>query len=90
MVLEPNYHTTKFFAKKLLDMEMRKTQTLMNKPVYFGLLILDLSNTIFYELLYDYVKPKYNKKRKLFYMDTDIFIVYLKTDDIYKDITEDL
>ena len=71
-------------------MEMRKTQTLMNKPVYFGLLILDLSNTIFYELLYDYVKPKYNKKRKLFYMDTDIFIVYLKTDDIYKDITEDL
>ena len=43
-----------------------------------------------YEFWYDYEKPKYGEKIKLSYMDTDSFIVYIKTDDIYKDITEDL
>ena len=43
-----------------------------------------------YECLYDYVKPKYGEKVKLCYMDTDSFIVYLKTNDIYKDIAEDV
>ena len=41
LVLEPNYHTTKFFTENLLAIEMKKTQILMNKPVYLGLLILD-------------------------------------------------
>ena len=40
LVLEPNYHTTKFFTEKLLAIEMKKTETLMNKPVYLGLSIL--------------------------------------------------
>ena len=43
-----------------------------------------------YEFWYDYVKPKYGEKVKLCYMDTDSFIVYIKTDDIYKDIAEDV
>ena len=56
----------------------------MNKPVYWGLSILELSKIIMYEFCYDYVKPKYGKKAKLCYMDIDSFIVYIKTDDIYK------
>ena len=40
--------------------------------------------------LCDYVKPKYTEKAKLCYMDTDSLIVYVKTDDIYKDIAEDV
>ena len=62
----------------------------MNKPVYLRLLILELSKILMYELWYDYVKPKYGEKAKLCYMDTDSFIVYIKTDDIYKNITEDV
>ena len=69
---------------------MRKTQILMNKPVYLGLSILDLSKTVMYEFWYDYVKPKYGENAKLCYMDTDSFIVHVKTDDIYKDIAEDV
>ena len=49
---------------------MEKTQTLMNKPVYLGLSILDLSKTIMYEFWYDYVKSKYGEKATLFYVDT--------------------
>ena len=56
---------------------MRKPQKLMNKPVYLGLSILDLSKT---------VKPKYREDTKLCYMDTDSFIAHVKTDYIYKDV----
>ena len=69
---------------------MKKTQILMNKPVYFGLWILELNKTVMYEFCYDYVKPKYDEKAKLCYMDTDSFIVFIKTHDIYKDIAEDV
>ena len=62
----------------------------MNKPFYLGLSILDLSKTVMHEFWYDYVKPKYVENAKLCYMDTDSFIVHLKTDDIYKDIAEDV
>ena len=50
----------------------------MNKPVHLGLSTLELSKILMYEFLYDYVKPKYNEKAKLCYMDTDSFIVYIK------------
>ena len=69
---------------------MKKTQILLNKLVYLGLSILELSKILMYEFWYDYVKPKYGEKAKLCYMDTNSFIVYIKTDDIYKDIAEDV
>ena len=89
LALEPSYHSTKFFKENLSTTEMRKTQTLMNKPVSFGLLILDLSKTVMHEFWYNYVKSKLGKNTKL-YMDTDSFIVHVKANDIYKDIAEDL
>ena len=61
----------------------------MMKPVYLGLPILELSKIVTQELWYDFVKPKYGEEAKLYYMDTESFIVYIKTDDIYKDIAED-
>ena len=62
----------------------------MNKPVYLGLSILDLSKTVMYEIWYDYVKSKYGENIKFCYMDTDSFIFHVKTDYIYKDIAEDV
>ena len=49
LVSEPNYHSKKFFTENLLAIEMRKTQILMNKPVYLRLSLLDLSKTVMYE-----------------------------------------
>ena len=43
-----------------------------------------------YDFWYDYIKSKYGEKAKLCYMDTDSFIVYIKIDEIYKDIAEDV
>ena len=87
---EPNFHTTKFFTEKLLAMELKKTEILMNKTVYLGLSILELRKIWVYEVWYDYIKPEFGEKLKLCHMDTDNFIVKIKTGDIYKDITEDV
>ena len=43
-----------------------------------------------YEIWYDYVKQKSDEKGKLWCINTDSFIVYIKTDDIYKDISKDV
>ena len=69
---------------------MKKKEILMNhKPVYLGLSILELSKILMHQFWYDYVKQKYSEKAKLCYMDTVSFIVYIKTDAIYKNIAED-
>ena len=49
-----------------------------------------ISKMLMYEFWYDYLKPKCNEKAKLCYMDTESFILYIKTDNIYKDIAEDV
>ena len=61
----------------------------MNKPVYLFLSILETNKLVMYEFWYDYVKPKYREKTNLYYMDTDSFIVYIKTEEIYVDIVKD-
>ena len=86
LVSESNYHTTIFFTKNLLAIEMRKTQTLIHEHAYLGLSILDQSKIV----TYDYVKQKYDENARLCDLDTDSFIVHVKTDDTYKDITEDV
>ena len=55
LVSEPNYHTTKHFSENLLAIEMKKTKVKMNKPVYLGMSILDISKTLMYEFWYDYI-----------------------------------
>ena len=62
----------------------------MNKPIYLGLSILDISKITMYELWYDYVKSKYEDKARSCYMDTDSFVVNMKTKDFYKDIAENV
>ena len=77
----------KWFSEKLMAMEMKKTKVKMNKPVYLGMSIM---KTLMYEFWYDCIKPKYEDNVKLSYMDTDSFIIYIKTEDFYKDITDDV
>ena len=69
---------------------MNKTRVKMNRPVYLALSILDISKILMYEFWYDYMKPKYDNRVKLCYMDTDSFIMSIKTNDLYKDISIDV
>ena len=85
-----NYRNTIRFSNKLVAMDMRRVKVVMNKPVYLGLCILDLSKIIMYEFHYDYMKPKYGDSAKLMYMDTDSFVYHIKTGDFYRDIAKDV
>ena len=78
---EPNYHSTKYISKDLLKMEMKKTKVKMNKPIYLGQATLDVSKTLMYEFWYDYIKPKYGDKARPCYMDTDSFVMNIKTEE---------
>ena len=62
----------------------------MNKPIYLGLSILEISKTLMYEYWYDYMKPKYGNDVKFCYMDTDSFVMNIKTNDFYNDIANDV
>ena len=62
----------------------------MKKPIYLGLSILEISKILMYEFWYDYMKPKYNDNVRLCYMDTDSFVMHIKTNDFYKDIAGDV
>ena len=73
-----------------MGVQMNKVEIEMNKPVYLGAAILDLSKLVMYEFHYDYMKPKYGEKIKLCYMDTDSFIYEVKTEDFYRDIAQDV
>ena len=87
---EPNYHTSKRISENLIIKEMKKTEVKMNMPVYLGQAMLDISKTLMYEFWYDNIKLKYQQKAKLCYMDTDSFIMHIKTEYFYKDIANDV
>ena len=69
---------------------MKKMKVKMNKSVYLGLSILEISKTLMHEFWYDYIKPKYQNNAKLCYMDTDSFIINVKREDFYEDIANDV
>ena len=79
LISEPNYYTTKYFSENLMAIEMKKIKVKMNKPVYLGMSILDVCKTLMYDFWYNYVKPRYQDKVKLCYMDTESFAIHFKT-----------
>ena len=90
LVSEPNYHTINLISEDLSIIEMKKTKVKMNKPIYLRLSILEINKILMYKFWCDYMKPKYNDNVRLCYMDTDNFIMNIKTKDFYKDISDDV
>ena len=69
---------------------MKKTKVRITEPLYLGLSLLDISKTLLHKFWYDCIKPKYGDKARLRYIDTDSFFIYIKTEDFYKDISNDV
>ena len=90
LVSEPNYHSHKNFSDHLMAIEMKKTRVKMNKPLYLGMSLLDISKTLLYEFWYEYTNSKYEDRVKLCYTDTDSFIIYIKIEDFFEDISNDV
>ena len=90
-VMKPNFESGVLFGENLMGCEMGKIKVVMNKPVYLGQTIVDLSKIVMYEFHYNYMVPKYGlEKLKLCYMDTDSLVYDIKTEDFYEDIANDV
>ena len=90
LVAKPNFKSRKIFNENLVSVHMKKTSLTMNKPVYLGMCILELSKTIMYDFHYNYIKSKYGDKAKLLFTDTDSLMYEIETEDFYKDISGDV
>ena len=90
LTAKPNYESRKIFNENLVSVHMKKTSLTMNKPVYLGMSILDLSKTLMFDFHYNYIKAKYGSKAKLLFTDTDSFLYEIQTEDFYKDISGDV
>ena len=91
LTAKPNFKgPPKIFNENLVSVHMKKTNLTMNKPVYLGMCILDLSKTIMYDFHYNYIKSKYGDKAKLLFSDTDSLMYEIQTEDFYKDISGDV
>ena len=73
-----------------MAIEIKKTKVKMNKPLYLGMSILDISKMLMYKFWFDYFKPNYKDRAKLCYTDTDSFIVNIITEDFFQDISNDI
>ena len=89
-VMKPNFKDGRPFSKDLFAVEMGKTEIKINKSVYLGQTILDLSKTLMHEFHYEYIRAKYGSKVKLCYMDTDSLVYEIETEDFYRDIAKDV
>ena len=90
-VMKPNFKSGVRFDENLMGCEMSHIKVVMNKPVYLGQAILDLSTIVMYEFHYDYMTQKYSSNRlQLCYMDTDSLVYRIQTEDFYEDISEDV
>ena len=78
------------FGENLMGCEMGKIKVVMNKPVYLGQALLDLSKTVMYEFHQNYMAPKYGENLTLCYMDIDSLVYHIKTNDFYTDIVDDV
>ena len=68
----------------------KKKNVKMNKPIYLGMSILDISKMLMYKFWYDHFKPKYGHKAKLCYIDINSFIIHIITEDFFEDISNDV
>ena len=91
LTAKPNFKgPPKIFSENLVSVHMKKTSLTMDKPVYLGMCILDLSKTLMFDFHYNYIKRKYGDKAKLLFTDTDSLMYEIITKDFYKDISGDV
>eukprot|EP01052_Picozoa_sp_SAG31_P037904 SAG31_NODE_4970_length_2827_cov_3.862903_1_plen_213_part_00 len=85
----PLYEGHIIYNESLAAIKMKKKTIVLNKPIYAGMCILDLSKLHMYRFHYDFIKPKYGDRAKLLFTDTDSLCYHVRTDDFYKDMKAD-
>ena len=87
-VAKPQFLSSKIYNKDLIAIKQERKCVKLNKPVYVGVAVLDLSKLHMYKFHYDYIKEKYGDKARLLFTDTDSLTYHIETEDVYKDCKE--
>ena len=87
-VNNPSFKHSHIINENLVGVEKQKPKLKLDKPIFIGMSILDLSKQHMYKFYYDVMKPKYEENIRMVYTDTDSFAFHTKTDDIYQDLKE--
>ena len=87
-VNSPSFKHSHIINENLVGVEKQKPKLKLDKPIFIGMSILDLSKQHMYRFYYDVMKPKYGDNIRMVYTDTDSFVFHTKTDDIYQDLKE--
>ena len=90
LVAKPTFAQQVIFNEHLVGIQNHKEKVLLNKPIYVGMSVLDLSKHLMYDFYYNTLKARYGDKIRLLYTDTDSLIVHVQTDDLYKDMAQNL
>ena len=85
---KPNFKTFKIFNENLVAVEMQRVNILLNRPIYVGFTILDLSKYLMYDFYYNELKVMYGENVKLLFTDTDSLCILVKTKDMYEDMKQ--
>lgn len=89
IVAKPKFHRVSIFNEDLAAVQCMKTEIELNKPIYVGFAILDVSKTLMYDFHYEYIKHKYGAKAQLCFTDTDSLLYDIQTEDVYTDMAGD-
>ena len=90
LVAKPTFAQQVIFNEHLVGIQNHKEKVLLNKPIYVGMSVLDLSKHLMYDFYYNTLKARYGDKIRLLYTDTDSLIVHVQTEDIYADMAQNL
>ena len=88
-VAKPSFDRLKIFNQDLIGVQNKKTNLFLNKPIYIGQSILDLSKLIMYDFHYNVMLKQYGKDNiTLAFTDTDSLLYHIHTDDVYRDMKQ--
>ena len=89
LTASPSFDHFRIFTNELIAVNMKKPILYLNRPIYVGFAILDLSKVLMYDFHYNYIKAKYGEKATLLFTDTDSLCYNRQTEDIYRDMQEE-
>ena len=90
LISKPNFHACTIFNENLIAIEMEKLKVCMNKPIYIGLCVLDISKIVLYEFHYNFAKKQTNSEYKLLYVDTDSLLYEIKGENVYETMKKNI
>ena len=86
LIASPSLARANIFDDDLAAIEVHKSRLVLNRPVYVGMSILDLSKTLMYDFYYGQLKNQYGDRCQLLYTDTDSLLLEIETEDVYRDM----